>query len=144
MPDDELIRLAGTGTASSKTCRPRSRGCLRDPRSEEFVRNFVGQWLQARDIDSVLINAFAVITRDQTPDPEAEKRRARFRELNRKPPDKLTAEEKKELNAVRAAFSGSFRRFREFELNGELRRAMRRETEMLFGHIVRTGGAFSS
>ena len=54
---------------------------LADPRSAEFFRNFVGQWLQARDIETVIINALAVISRDQVPDPEAEKRRARFREL---------------------------------------------------------------
>ena len=36
---------------------------LADPRSGEFFRNFVGQWLQARDIETVLINAAAVISR---------------------------------------------------------------------------------
>src|SRR5207253_3614022 len=39
--------------------------------------------------------------------------------------------------ALRGSFFGSFRRFAQFELNGELRRAMRRETEMLLEHIVR-------
>ena len=71
------------------------------------------------------------------PDPEAEKRRDRFRELIRKPPDQLSEAEKKELQQARTAFFGSFRRFREFELTGDLRRAMRRETEMLFEHVVR-------
>ena len=66
-----------------------------------------------------------VISRDEMPDPDAEKRRARFRELGRKPAEKLTDAEKKELEQLRSAFGGSFRRFREFELNGELRRAMR-------------------
>lgn len=53
--------------------------------------------------------------------------------------EKLSDLEKKELEEIRGSFAGSFRRFREFELNGELRRSMRRETEMLFGHIVRNG-----
>ena len=111
---------------------------LADPRSAEFVRHFVGQWLQARDIETVLINAPAVIARDEPPDPEADKRRARFRELNRKPPENLTEAEKKELkDGPRDVLRRSFRRFREFELTGELRQAMRRETEMLFEHIVR-------
>jgi hypothetical protein len=110
---------------------------LADPRSAEFVRHFVGQWLQARDIESVIINASAVIARDQPKDPEAERRRARFRELIRKSPEALTEAEKKELQEARGSFTRSFRRFREFELTGDLRQAMRRETEMLFEHVVR-------
>jgi hypothetical protein len=138
MPDPELIRLAAAGKLRQNLAAQVAR-MLADERSEEFVRHFVGQWLQARDIDSVQINAFAVMTRDEQPDPESERRRARFRELNRKPPEQLTAEEKKELEAARGTFFRGFRRFREFELNGELRRAMRRETEMLFGYVVRNG-----
>ena len=75
----------------------------------------------------------------ETPDPEVEKRRARFRELSRKSSETLTDLEKKELEQIRGSFGSSFRRFREFELNGELRRTMRRETEMLFGYVVRNG-----
>jgi hypothetical protein len=136
MPDAELIRLAGEhklrGNLQAQVDR-----MLADPRSAEFVRNFVGQWLQARDVDTVLINAAAVISRDEAPDPEAEKRRARFRALARKPPGELTDAEKKELQVARATFGQGFRRFREFELTGDLRQAMRRESEMLFEHIVR-------
>jgi Protein of unknown function (DUF1592)/Protein of unknown function (DUF1588)/Protein of unknown function (DUF1587)/Protein of unknown function (DUF1585)/Protein of unknown function (DUF1595)/Cytochrome C oxidase, cbb3-type, subunit III len=136
MPDAELIVLAGKHKLRDNQ-RAQVARMLADSRAAEFVRNFVGQWLQARDIESVIINTFAVIARDQVPDPEAEKRRARFRELNRKPPAELTDAEKKELQTARASFFGSFRRFREFELTGDLRRAMRRETEMLFEHVVK-------
>ena len=136
MPDAELIRLAREHKLREKL-RAQVDRMLADSRSAEFIRNFVGQWLQARDIESVIINTFAVISRDQIPDPEAEKRRARFRELTRKPPEKLSEAEKKELQEARTAFFGSFRRFREFELTGDLRRAMRRETEMYFEHVVR-------
>jgi hypothetical protein len=138
MPDEELIRLASANKLRENFHAQVTR-MLADARSEEFVRHFVGQWLQARDIESVQINAFAVISRDAVPDPDAEKRRDRFRELNRKPAEELTDLEKKELEQIRGSFGNSFRRFREFELNGELRRSMRRETEMLFGHIVRNG-----
>src|SRR5207302_1609220 len=110
---------------------------LADQKSDEFIRHFIGQWLQARDIDAVNINAFAVVSRDQKPDPESEKRRARFRELRTKPAESLTPEEKAELDEARKAFFGGQKRFQQFELNGDLRRAMRRETEMLFEHIVR-------
>ena len=136
MPDAELIRLAAENKLRENLHAQVDR-MLADSRSAEFFRNFVGQWLQARDVDSVIINAPAVISRDQVPDPEAEKRRARFRELTRKPPEQLSEAEKKELQQARNAFFGSFRRFREFELTGDLRRAMRRETEMSFEHVIR-------
>ncbi len=62
MPDAELIRLAGEhklrGSLQAQVDR-----MLADPRSAEFVRNFVGQWLQARDIETVLINASAMSRR---------------------------------------------------------------------------------
>jgi mono/diheme cytochrome c family protein len=136
MPDALLYRLASEHNLRAQL-RTQVDRMLADSRSAEFIRNFVGQWLQARDIDSVIINASAVMSRDQVPDPEAEKRRDRFRALNRKPPEELSEAEKKELQQARAAFFGSFRRFREFELTGDLRRAMRRETEMYFEHVVR-------
>ena len=135
MPDAELVRLAGEHRLRDQLKAQVAR-MLDDPRSAEFTRNFVGQWLQARDIESVIINTGAVISRDEPPDPAAEKRRQRFRELVRKPPEALSDAEKKELQQARTAFFGSFRRFREFELNGELRKAMRKETEMHFEHVL--------
>ena len=136
MPDDELIRLAGEKQLR-KQLNPQVKRMLADPRSAEFIRHFVGQWLQARDIETVLINAQAVISRDEAPNPEADLRRARFRELNRKPAETLTDAEKKELQEARAAFPRNFSRFREFELTRELRQALRRESEMLFEHVLR-------
>ena len=101
MPDAELIRLAGEHKLRANLSAQVER-MLADPRSAEFIRHFVGQWLQARDIESVLINTFAVISRDEAPDPEAERRRKRFRELIQKPPEKLTDAEKKELQDARS------------------------------------------
>src|SRR5207253_11162833 len=77
---------------------------LADPRASEFVRHFVGQWLQARDIEAVLINTRAVIANDAAPDPKLVQFQTRFRELSAKPPDSLTDEEKKELADARTAF----------------------------------------
>ncbi|MGH7137930.1 MAG: DUF1588 domain-containing protein [Pirellulales bacterium] len=110
---------------------------LADARAKEFVRQFIGQWLQARDIESIDINTFAVIAGDRPRDPEAEQRRARFRELRSRPPESLTDAEKAEIEAMRAAFRSRGDRFRRYELNGEMRRAMRDETEMLFTHILK-------
>ncbi len=136
MPDAELQQLAATGKLR-ENLKPQVARLLADPRANEFVRNFTGQWLQARDIQTVPINARAIITRDEVPDPKDQQRRARFRELNSKPPASLTEAEKKELNEVRGAFFGGFRRFAQFELNDDLRRAMRQETEMLFAHVFK-------
>lgn len=136
MPDDELFRLAGENRLRANLAAQVER-MLADPKSAEFVRHFVGQWLQARGIDSVEINARAVITRDEPPDPKARAQRERFRELIRKPPDELTTAEKKELEEARKTFVGGFRRFAQFELNRELRQAMRRETELAFDHVLR-------
>ena len=136
MPDGDLTRLAGEHKLRA-SLKPEVDRMLGDSRSKEFFRNFVGQWLQARDIESVIIDTRAVVSRDQKADPEAEKRRSRFRELNRKAPEELTDDEKKELQEIRKAFGNAFRRFREFELTGELRADMRRETERVFEHVLR-------
>jgi hypothetical protein len=136
MPDDELFRLAKENKLRA-SLRPQVERMLADPRSGELVRHFVGQWLQARGVAAVPINARAVILRDGVPDPKADQQRARFRELILKPRESLTEAEKKELAAARASFFRGRRRFAQFELNGELRRAMRLETEMLFDHILR-------
>jgi hypothetical protein len=136
MPDEELFRLAAENKLRQVLSAQVTR-MLADRRADEFVRNFVGQWLQTRSMDSININAFAVLSKERAPDPDAQKRRQRFRELARKPAESLTAAEKKELEAARAAFFGSFRRFRQFQLTGDLRRAMRQETEMSFDYIVR-------
>lgn len=136
MPDDELSSLAERGELRANL-REQVERLMADERSDQFVRNFVGQWLQVRNIDSVPINTFAILSRDEPQDPEAEARRERFRELRRKSPEELTEAERAELDEVRDSFFRSRDRFQRFELDGGLRRAMRRETEMLFETIVR-------
>ncbi len=136
MPDEELLRLAGQNKLRQNLSAQVSR-MLSDKRSGEFIRNFAGQWLQARDIESVNVNVFAVLSKEQPRDPKAEQARTRFRELVRKPREMLTDAEKKELEQLRTTFFRSFGRFRQFQLTGDLRRAMRQETEMSFEHILR-------
>src|SRR5437762_66188 len=136
MPAEDLFQRAAENRLRQNLSAQVSR-LLADKRSGEFVRNFAGQWLQARSIDTAIVNAAAVLSKEQPLDPKAEERRARFRELIRKPADMLTEAEKKELEEARANFVGRFRRFAQFELNGELRRAMRQETEMTFEHLLR-------
>ena len=114
MPDDELTRLAGRGELRANLAAQVDR-MLADRRSDQFIRQFVGQWLQVRDIDSVPINAFAVLSRDQPRDPEAERRRDRFRELRRKAPEELSDEDRAELEQIVALLH----RLREPELRRE-------------------------
>ena len=52
MPDDELFREAREGTLRSNLRRQVVR-MLDDPRSDEFVENFAGQWLQLRKLAGV-------------------------------------------------------------------------------------------
>jgi hypothetical protein len=60
LPDDELIDLARQGLLRARLRQQVSR-MLGDPRSAGFVRNFTGQWLQARDVEFVPINKRAVL-----------------------------------------------------------------------------------
>ena len=62
MPDDELFELAGTELR--KNLRSRSNECERTRAAEAFMRNFVGQWLQVRDVDGITINTRAVLRQE--------------------------------------------------------------------------------
>src|ERR1043165_4097118 len=113
MPDDELLRLARQARLRANLPEQTKR-MLADKKSEAFVRNFVGQWLQTRDIETVTIDARQVLNREETNAPpsmaaapavdaEREKRLARFRELRAKEETDekaMTAVEKKELQEV--------------------------------------------
>jgi hypothetical protein len=56
MPDEELFQLAERGELR-RELRPQLTRMLKDQKSQAFVRNFTGQWLQARDVEFVPINA---------------------------------------------------------------------------------------
>lgn len=134
MPDAELFALAARGELR-KQLPAQVRRLLADRRSSQFVENFVGQWLLARDVEGISINERSVLARDAGQDRDQEKTRARFAVLRDIPPEQLTEEQKKELEEIRASFRR--RRGPAVELTGELRRAMRRESELVFEHIVR-------
>ncbi len=52
MPDDELFRRAEAGTLR-RDLEPQVRRMLRDPKSAALVENFVGQWLQLRNLYTI-------------------------------------------------------------------------------------------
>jgi mono/diheme cytochrome c family protein len=61
MPDDELINLAGKAELR-KNLAAQVKRMLASPKAEAFTQNFVGQWLQGRDVISVPVQANRVIT----------------------------------------------------------------------------------
>jgi len=54
MPDEELANLANAGKLRDPSVvKSQVRRMLADPKAEQFVRNFAGQWLAVRDYGSV-------------------------------------------------------------------------------------------
>jgi len=135
MPDDELFRLASEGKLRANLDAQVAR-MMKDARFGEFVRNFAGQWLQTRDIETALIDSRQVLSREAVPDPEFENRRSRFRELRDRNESALTADEKRELEALRTEVVRRNGTPLRAEMTGDLRRAMRQETESYFAHVV--------
>lgn len=135
MPDEELFRLAGRGQLRKNLATQVAR-MLKDPRSKEFVRNFTGQWLQARDVQTIAINPRAVLSRDSGRDGAFLDELAAFRGKQDVEPDNTDSSEP----GTSASNTRPFRRFREKEpplrLDADLRQAMRSETEMFFASVV--------
>jgi hypothetical protein len=135
LPDDELFRLAERHELRQNLAAQAKR-MLADPRSEALVENFVGQWLQVRDVEGIDINVFAVLARDRGEERRFNRDRRRFQELREIPEEKLTPEQKKEVEEFRAQFRNRQRR-PQVEFDRDLRRALRQETEMTFAHVLR-------
>jgi len=135
LPDEQLFHLAEKGRLRQDLSAQVAR-LLKDPRSQALVRDFTGQWLRARDIENVPIQARAVLAREQEPDPAAERNRNRFRELDGQSAESLAPAQKEELAQLRAAFKARGRSGRA-DLSPELRRSMRLETEAVFDYVVR-------
>lgn len=136
MPDAELFELAAAGQLR-KNLDAQVKRMLADRRSQALVRNFTGQWLQARDIEGIPIEARAVLQREEKVDPGRDRQRARFRALREKSPDARTPQEKEELAALRAEFVKRANEPLRVDFNGKLRRALRQETEQYFDYVVR-------
>lgn len=59
-PDEELLRLAREGKLRVEL-RDQVNRMLKDDKSDRFIRNFVGQWLMARDVQTVHIDERRVL-----------------------------------------------------------------------------------
>ena len=106
-PDEELFRLAGQGQLR-KNMTAQVKRMLRDRRSEALIQNFSGQWLQTRDIEKVPIDARAVLEREIDPSASA--------------------------GAGGGRRGGNRPRVR---FDDALRRDLRHEADLYFGHVVR-------
>ncbi|MCX7402421.1 MAG: DUF1592 domain-containing protein [Planctomycetia bacterium] len=93
MPDDALLELAATHRLRA-TLNEQVDRMIADDRSNEFIRHFIGQWLQTRDVESLPFD-------------------------------------------IRSVLGISDRAAGEKIFSNDVRRAMRLETELLFGHILR-------
>lgn len=113
MPDDALLALAKSGELR-KNISAQVKRMVEDPRSEQFVSNFAGQWLQARDVMTIQIDAAAALGVAANPGGARGAGAA----------------------AGAGAALGAGGRGR-VQLTPELRRAMRSETEMVFDKIMR-------
>jgi mono/diheme cytochrome c family protein len=135
MPDEELFQLAEKKQLRQNVAKQLKR-MLADNKSNALMKNFVGQWLQARDVDGIDINARAVLARDDGEEKELEELRKQFRQGQfRRPSQNLTKEEKAEQDKQREKRRKFFTA--RVELDRDLRKAMREETEMTFAHVVR-------
>jgi cytochrome c553 len=143
MPDEALYQLAERGELR-KNLKAQVARMLEDPRSDELVKHFSGQWLQTRDVESVSIDARIVQARDEGTEKDMAERFLLRRRLSEEM-DKASkagdeaklASLQKELDEFRAKFGGR----RRVEFGGSLRTSMRREAEMLFRHLLRTDGS---
>ena len=98
--------------SSARTCRPSSSGCSRILAHEQFIRHFVGQWLRARDIETVIINAREVVQRDAAPDLKAiECVQAISRTCSRSTVRNLPKTRSKEFEEIRRNFRRRSERF---------------------------------
>jgi mono/diheme cytochrome c family protein len=134
MPDARLFRLARQGRLRQRLSREFQR-MLADARADELVRNFAGQWLQARDIGNVDIDPLAVCLREH-PDPEIEKARETFRRLREIPDEERTEDQRQRMREARQRFRAVLRAPKP-QLTPGLRKAMRLETEMSFAHVLK-------
>jgi hypothetical protein len=63
MPDDELLKLAEQGRLRAEMPKQVKR-MLADPRGKALTENFVGQWLEVRDLSGIYFNERAILRRE--------------------------------------------------------------------------------
>ena len=128
IPDDELFEVATEGRLRSDLKAQVDR-MLADPKADAFVTNFVGQWLRTRDVAKASVDPAAVLGFSQELEELRDWFRSRFRR-GRRGRDEMSDEGKAKVERYR-----EIRRVLD-RFDDDLKRSMRRETEMLVEHIV--------
>ncbi|HYE32975.1 MAG TPA: DUF1592 domain-containing protein [Methylomirabilota bacterium] len=149
MPDERLLSLAERGELRKNLNAEVSR-MLADARSDQFINNFTGQWLQTRDVEGIAMNGRVILARDNGQEREMRRQmeefRARFAAQAAARTNLVNQIAQAATNSAPAtnatAAAGQRPRnrrfnFPDFELDGPLRSALQRETEMYFASIVR-------
>ncbi len=136
MPDAELFQLAGEHRLRTALPAQITR-MLKDPRADELVKNFTGQWLQARDVSTVALDSEAIFLREHPPSKEFREARAAIRRISEIPDIKRTPEDLAALAEARRIRTEGSKKVTAPQLSGKLREAMQEETEMLFAHILK-------
>ena len=96
---------------------------LADPRADNLARNFTGQWLQARDVEGIASNPRDIILRDAGEEGRCASMRTAWNAQD---------EDREEARREHRRHRG-----REARLDKDMRAAMRQETEMYFGYVMR-------
>ena len=139
-PDETLYELAERGELRKNLAAQVER-MLQDERSDQLVENFAGQRLQTRDVESVSIDARIVQARDLGQEREISGRRERMQRIRQELGEAEKADDPAKQEALRAELDELRAKFRNrgkrVEFGGSLRKAMRREAEMLFRHLLR-------
>jgi hypothetical protein len=123
MPDAELMNLAARGELR-KNLGAQVKRMLAEPRAENFAASFTGQWLQARDVEGIASNPREIIIRDAGEEESIRGLRKAWRAGDEATAKKLAAYIDRVVESKPS-------------VDLEMRKSMRRETEMFFGHLVR-------
>ncbi len=139
MPDAELLELAGKGKLRENLFTQATR-MLADSRSEALVVNFTGQWLQARDIGGLTINARAVFAREGVTGATSDAPGvAANPPVGQTPSTNLLSASGTPVNQRRLNFAnGNGRRGFQppVQLDGSMKRSMQKEAEMYVSNII--------
>jgi hypothetical protein len=122
MPDEELMGLAARGELR-KNLKLQVKRMLADPRAQSLSQNFTGQWLQARDVAGIASNSREIQIRDAGEEGALQALHEAWRKSDEPTAKRLAAQ----IDAIVDDKK---------ELDGEMRTAMRRETELYFANIV--------
>jgi len=123
MPDEQLMQLAAKGELRRNLPAQIDR-MLKDPRAENLARNFTGQWLQARDVEGIASNPRQIILRDAGEEETLRTLRKAFQSG-----DEATA--KAMLERIEQVAKSKP------DLDKDMRKYMREETEMYFAYVMR-------